>query len=112
MVQACTAVATDCETSSASHIKELYAELGSLPGNIDVTFDGTWLTRGRSSHICVGCIIEMYTGLVTDHVVLSNFCLACSTGLKPGDEGDKQTGSPHLLQCAKKTLTATLCRWK
>ncbi|KAH7951165.1 hypothetical protein HPB52_005888 [Rhipicephalus sanguineus] len=35
----------------------------------------------------VGCIIELYTGLVIDHVVYSNFCLGCALGPQPQDEG-------------------------
>ncbi|KAH7985521.1 hypothetical protein HPB52_025590 [Rhipicephalus sanguineus] len=44
------------------------------------------MTQGRSSHIGVGCIIELYTGLVIDHVVYSNFCLGCALGPQPQDE--------------------------
>lgn len=35
----------------------------------------------------MGCNIEVYTGLVIDHVVLSNFRLGCAIGPKPSDVG-------------------------
>ncbi|KAH9364082.1 hypothetical protein HPB48_012980 [Haemaphysalis longicornis] len=56
------------------------------------------MTRGRSSHIGVGCIIEVYTGLVIDHVVLSNFCLGCAIGPKASDEGYEDWLAEHECQ--------------
>ncbi|KAG0420407.1 hypothetical protein HPB47_003510, partial [Ixodes persulcatus] len=82
---AATSAATEIETESAQKVKEVYGELGGAPGNIDVMYDGTWLTRGHNSHAGVGCLIELYTGLVLDHCVLSNYCHGCSVGPKPGD---------------------------
>ncbi|KAH9384746.1 hypothetical protein HPB48_026759 [Haemaphysalis longicornis] len=61
-------------------------------------FDGTWMTRGRLSHIGVGCIIEVYTGLVIDHVVLSNFCLGCTIRPKASDEGYEDWLADHECQ--------------
>lgn len=101
MVQACNAMASECKAASVSLIGELYAKFGNAPGNIDVTFDGTWLTRGRTSHISVGCIIEMYTGLVIDHVVLSYFYLGCLTGPKPDDEAYADWLTTHTPVCQK-----------
>ncbi|KAH7953713.1 hypothetical protein HPB49_011512 [Dermacentor silvarum] len=47
-------VIDDC----ASTMKTLYADLNyGNPGNIASSFDGTWLIRGHSSHICVGAVI-------------------------------------------------------
>ena len=45
--------------------------------NIDVSFDGTWLTRGHQSHIGVGFIIEVCTGIIVDFEVLRNHCKVC-----------------------------------
>ncbi|CAN7942945.1 unnamed protein product [Ixodes pacificus] len=101
MVQACNATATECEAASVARIKELYKDMDSPPGNIDVVFDGTWLTRGHNSHVSVGCIIEMYTGLVIDHMVLSNFCLGCSTGPKPSEERYAAWLAKHTPECQK-----------
>lgn len=77
---------------------------GNSPQKIDVAFDGTWLTcehiiemyicwscwtyhRYVLRHISVRCIVAVYSGLVVDHVLLSNFCLVGSIGLKPHEEG-------------------------
>lgn len=67
------------ETASVVRIKKLYENFGNPPGNIDVIFDGTWLMCGRISHVAVGCIIEMCSGLFVDHIVLSNFLLRLFT---------------------------------
>jgi hypothetical protein len=82
--------ATDVTLDRAVDIvKQLYVEvlgLGPRRGipysDIDVSFDGTWMTRGRrmASHIGAGFIIELYTGLIVDYVVLSNYCKACAIG--------------------------------
>ncbi|KAA0187431.1 hypothetical protein HAZT_HAZT009259 [Hyalella azteca] len=47
--------------------------------DLDVSFDGTWMTRGHKSHIGIGCVIEWNTGFVVDFEVLSNFCQSCFT---------------------------------
>lgn len=101
MKEACCATAAECEAASVARVKELYAEFGNAPGNVDVIYDGTWLTRGHSSHICVGCIVEMYSGLVIDHIVLSNFCLACTTGPKEGEAGHSAWLIQHAPLCQK-----------
>lgn len=76
------------------------------PGNVDVIYDSSRLTRGHSSHICVGCIIEMYTGIVIDHIVMPN----CTSG--PKENKDTLTGSSSMLHCARKTQIVRLTRWK
>lgn len=60
------------------------------------------MTRGRSSHIGVGFIIKLSTGLVIDHVVLSNFCLGCAVGLKPNEDGYSDWLAEH--ECQKNRL--------
>lgn len=70
MVQACTIVATDFEAASVAPIKELYRDLRNPPDNFDVIYDGTWLMHGHSSHTAMGCVKEMYTKLVVDHIAL------------------------------------------
>lgn len=66
-----------------SSVFKHYEELGIQPDangilNVTGSFDGSWLTRGHSSHIGVGCFIETETGSVLDYEVLSNYCLQCS----------------------------------
>lgn len=97
LVEAYEDVALESETKSVEVIKEMYKDFLNPVGNIDVMYDGTWMTRGRSSHIGVGCIIELYTGLVIDHV-LSNFCLGCAVGPKPNEEAYTDWLSSHECQ--------------
>lgn len=54
--------------------------------NIAISYDGMWMTRGHSSHIGVGTVIELFSGYVTD-VVLSNLSLACEMGPQPDTDG-------------------------
>ncbi|GFU24259.1 uncharacterized protein TNCV_3395831 [Trichonephila clavipes] len=42
-----------------------------------VTFDGTWLTRGYSSQIGVGCVIDLLTGFVMEIEIMSKCCNEC-----------------------------------
>lgn len=45
--------------------------------NISVSYDGTWLTRGHTSQIGVGSVIDLLTGYVVDFEVLSKRCTQC-----------------------------------
>ncbi|XP_077533580.1 uncharacterized protein LOC144145747 [Haemaphysalis longicornis] len=100
---ATTSAATCIEADSAQKVHEIYKDLGGVPGNIAVIYVGTWMTRGRSSHIGVGCVIELYTGLVLDHCVLSNYCQGCAVGPKPGDDNYEECPEKHKPQCQKNT---------
>ncbi|GFU79832.1 uncharacterized protein TNCV_1000091 [Trichonephila clavipes] len=51
-------------------IKNVY-ENGAEITDLSVSFDGTWLTRGHTSLIGVGCVIDMLTGYVVDFEVMS-----------------------------------------
>lgn len=83
-------------------VKDVYSKMQpSSPNNITVVYDGTWLTRGHSSHIGVGCIIEFYTGLVLDCTVLSNFCLGCCQQPAESDPNFVTWAEKH--QCQKNT---------
>ncbi|GFX28086.1 uncharacterized protein TNCV_424141 [Trichonephila clavipes] len=46
-----------------SQVKSAYQSNSAIT-DIDVTFDGTWLIRGHSSQIGVGCVIDLLTGFV------------------------------------------------
>lgn len=100
---ATTSAATRIEAESAQKVHDIYKDLGGVPGNIDVIYDGTWMTRGHRSHIGVGCVIELYTGLVLDHCVLSNYCQGCAVGPKPGDDNYEEWLEKHKPQCQKNT---------
>ncbi|RUS86508.1 hypothetical protein EGW08_005758 [Elysia chlorotica] len=57
------------------------------PLDIAVSYDGTWLTRGHSSKVGIGCVINVLTGLVLDAHVMSTYCHTCDskTGLREAD---------------------------
>ncbi|KAA0196218.1 hypothetical protein HAZT_HAZT005313 [Hyalella azteca] len=46
--------------------------------DIEVSFDGTWMTRGHKSHLGIGLIVECNTGLAIDFEVISNYCQRCN----------------------------------
>lgn len=46
--------------------------------NIAVSFDATWHKRGHTSNYALGCVIDVLTGFVIDHEVLSKFCHNCA----------------------------------
>lgn len=48
-------------------------------------YNGMWHKRRHTSHTGVGSIIDFHTDLILDAIVLSNHCLGCQTGPKPGD---------------------------
>ncbi|GFT17863.1 uncharacterized protein TNCV_4910431 [Trichonephila clavipes] len=59
-----------------SQVKSPYQSNSAIT-DIDVTFDGTWLTRGHSSQIGVGCMIDLLTGFVMDFEIMSKRCIEC-----------------------------------
>ncbi|GFW91065.1 uncharacterized protein TNCV_1759391 [Trichonephila clavipes] len=48
-----------------SQVKSAYQSNSAIT-DIEVTFDGTWLTRGHSSQIGIGSVIYLLTGFVMD----------------------------------------------
>ncbi|GFV63421.1 uncharacterized protein TNCV_4458451 [Trichonephila clavipes] len=56
-------------------IKDAYKN-GAEINNLSVSFVGTWLTRGHTSHIGVECIIDMLTGYVVDFEVMSKLLVS------------------------------------
>lgn len=79
-------------------VKEVYTTLLNTVGNMDLIFDGTWKTCGPNSNIAVGCIIELYTGRVLDHVVLSRYCHGCQLPPDPSEEGYGDWAINHKCQ--------------
>ncbi|GFT04428.1 uncharacterized protein TNCV_1929481 [Trichonephila clavipes] len=51
-------------------IKNAYENLAEI-ADLSVSFDGTWLTRGHTSLIGVGCVLDMLTEYVVDFEVMS-----------------------------------------
>lgn len=73
-------------------IYEHYKSIGIDPSDdgildVDVSFDGSWLTRGHTSQVGVGSVIEVYTGFVLDIEVLSNYCHTCARLLTSKKDG-------------------------
>lgn len=99
LTPAATRAAEGVLKDSARSVRQLYNELNlDNPGNISVSFDGSWMTRGHSSHIGVGAVVELFTGLVLDYVVFSNFCAGCERGPKEGDPSYEAWKESHLCQ--------------
>ncbi|XP_077493058.1 uncharacterized protein LOC144104115 [Amblyomma americanum] len=100
LAPAATQVAEVAMSQCAQKVATLYEDLCfGHRGNIAVSYDGSWMTRGHSSHLCVGAVIELFSGYVLDYVVLSNFCLGCEVGPKPDSEGYAEWKATH--QCQK-----------
>ncbi|GFT34721.1 uncharacterized protein TNCV_2898631 [Trichonephila clavipes] len=57
-----------------SQVKSAYQSNSAIT-DIDVTVDGTWLTRGHSSQIGVGCVIDFLTVFVMDFEIISKRCI-------------------------------------
>lgn len=45
---------------------------------IDVSYDGTWMKRGRTSKFGMGIIIEVHTRYVIEFELLSKYCSLCA----------------------------------
>ncbi|GFT13993.1 uncharacterized protein TNCV_3667381 [Trichonephila clavipes] len=59
-----------------SQVKSAYQSNSAIT-DIDVTFDGTWLTWGHSSQIGVGCVIDLLTGFFMDFEIMLKRCIEC-----------------------------------
>ncbi|GBN93597.1 hypothetical protein AVEN_174388-1 [Araneus ventricosus] len=45
--------------------------------DIGVSYDGSWLTRGQTSNIGIGCVIDLLTGFLIDFEVMPKRCEEC-----------------------------------
>ena len=65
---------------SAAVVRKFYNEKDNdkTPLDIPVSFDGSWLTRGHTSLIGLGSVVEVHTGMVLDMHVISLHCSQCS----------------------------------
>lgn len=62
-----------------------------------------WFMMGHGWHVAisyigVGTVMEFFTGVVLDCVVLSNRCHGCVLGPKEGSEGYKDWKASHICQ--------------
>ncbi|GFV76829.1 uncharacterized protein TNCV_4730491 [Trichonephila clavipes] len=103
-------------------IKNVYENAAEIT-DLSVSFDGTWLTRGHTSVIGVGCVIDMLTGYVVDFEVMSKVCRHCSVAKnKLGQssaefsiwyEGHKsECDINHLGSSTSMEMEAALTLWK
>ena len=73
--------------------------------DISVSVDGTWLTRGHTSHKGAGCAVHLLTGMWFDAYVTCNFCQTCeSTGKALFNEKPTEYAAwlvEHLGECEK-----------
>ncbi|KAK3880998.1 hypothetical protein Pcinc_014547 [Petrolisthes cinctipes] len=69
--------------------------------DITVSYDGTWMTRGHSSHIGVGFVVEVDTGFIIDRKVISNFCQVCSSREKRQLPATPEWMARHASSCNK-----------
>ncbi|KAH7977881.1 hypothetical protein HPB49_003833 [Dermacentor silvarum] len=60
------------------------------------------MIHGHTSHIGVGTVIELFSGLVLDFVVLSNFCVGCESGPKESDPSYGAWKDGHKCQNSNK----------
>ncbi|GFY00113.1 uncharacterized protein TNCV_1342111 [Trichonephila clavipes] len=85
-----------------SQVKSAYQSNSAIT-DIDVTFDGTWLTRGYSSQIGVGCVIDLLTGFVLDFEIMSKRCIECEhakSGLGENSAEFHVWYEGHISSCA------------
>ena len=69
--------------SAADVVRRAYRSLDTSIGvddiiNLTVSFDGSWMTRGHKSLYGIGCVVDVFTGLVLDMAVLSLYCQRCA----------------------------------
>lgn len=82
---------------AAEKVKEEYQKQGlAQPDDsgvldISVSFDGSWLTRGHTSLVGLGSVIDTVTGLVLDAHVMSKHCQVCATTGKWHEERNPST---------------------
>jgi hypothetical protein len=71
------------------------------PLNVDVSYDGTWMTRGHRSHIGAGFVIDCVTGFTLDFEIISNFCELCFKKEKSLSPADFTTWKATHRNCKK-----------
>lgn len=71
--------------------------------NIDVSFDGTWMTKGHKSHIGAAFVMDVISGMTIDYEVLSNFCRSCAIMQKKKDKKafEEWRKTVHVGTCQK-----------
>ena len=84
-------------------LSELNEDVSQPILDIDICYDGSWMTRGFSSNIGIGFVIELVTGLIIDFEVLCRYCHACTLAEKKfGTKSDhfKKWYKKHEDKCS------------
>lgn len=101
--EAAVSAVTECMEEAAQIAKRITLEDNpALPKDttpVTAIYDGTWHKRGHSSHHGIGVLTDMFTGLVLDYEVLSNYCQGCATGPKPQDPAFNVWKRHHTSMC-------------
>ncbi|KAL8594962.1 hypothetical protein ACOMHN_038759 [Nucella lapillus] len=103
---ACRAASTHLQ-EAADHVRTICAEMNlaepSADGSLDisVSFDGSWHRRGRQSHNGIATVIDIFSGLILDYVVLSNYCQACEQGPAQDSPDYEEWWQKHEPDCQK-----------
>ena len=91
------------------HVREVYAKQNinlteDTVLDITMSYDGSWLTRGHSSHVGIGCVVDVLTGLCIDAYVLCTYCQACHTAQQSLSSKPAEYAAwviQHLDECDK-----------
>ncbi|KAL7635815.1 UNVERIFIED_CONTAM: hypothetical protein RMT77_013632 [Armadillidium vulgare] len=79
-------LAEQMKEQASKIITDYYTSMGKEPEdglmNIQVSFDGTWLTRGFGSLIGLGFVVEVETGIILDYHILCKYCNICNQHIK------------------------------
>ena len=79
LLNAANTVAQQSLDNAAETVRKLGEEEGSTsPGDIPVTFDGTWMRRGHTSLHGAVTVISLATGQLLDYEVYTKFCHTCT----------------------------------
>ena len=69
--------------------------------NVDVTYDGTWHTRGHKSLLGASTIVDANTGLILDYQTMSKYCELCTKKRKSlhTEEAFAEWHAGHASEC-------------
>ena len=79
--------------------------------NISVSFDITWQKRGFTYLSGLGVCIDVLTGLVINHHVLSKYCHACEVNTKRITHMKLLVTKQHMLVTVASTTTSPSKPW-
>ncbi|GFW19305.1 uncharacterized protein TNCV_256321 [Trichonephila clavipes] len=83
--------------------------------DIGVSYDVSWLTRGHTSNIGVGCVIDLLSGFVIDYEVMSKRCGDCEQikfALEEDSADFRIWYEEHQDVCSAKHMSDHLVQWK